>query len=205
VALQKMEGFMQSLDPSTIFAQYRGVPTETAYREMLGRAERNVLTAREYLGIKLLTAAVLEALAETSGGDAPVSLFMGDIGGRQPGSRLEDYLPSGQTPSGVKADKTLHDLLAIGRASASSFDLQNSPLSLFIYVCLGTGGFHDQLKAARGMFVGSVSPRAFLDTVPPEVIGPVAEACARMAFTRAEALLALAASRGGSGDRILSP
>jgi hypothetical protein len=195
VALQKMEGFLRSLDPVTIFAQYSGAPPDTEYRQMQRRGERNVSTAGEYLGIKLLTAAILEALAEISGGDAPVSLFMGDIDAKQKGSRLEDYLPEDKPASGQRVDKTLHDLLAYGRASASSFDLQNSPLSLFIYLHLGANGFRDLLGAARKMFEGSLAPRAFLDALPGGMIAVIAESCACMAFTRAQDLRAYAASR----------
>ncbi len=195
VALQKMEGFLRHLDPSTIFAQYKGTPPDAEYAEMRRRGERNVSTAREYLGIKLLTAAMLEALAEISGGDAPVSLFMGDIGAKRKGSRLEDYLSQDKLPAGLRLDKTLHDLLAIGRASASSFDLQNSPLSLFIYRNLGTEGFRDLLAAARQTFDGSLAPRAFLDALPAAMISTIAEGCACMAFTRSEDLRAYAQSR----------
>ena len=103
LALQKMNGFLRSLDPATIFAQYHGAPPAEEYRVMVARGERNVRTAREYLGIKLLTAAVLEALAEISGGDMPISLFMGDIGAKEKGDRLEDYLPDYQPPAGHAA------------------------------------------------------------------------------------------------------
>jgi hypothetical protein len=195
VALQKMEGFLGALDPGTVFAQYGGVPPEKEYQQMRRRAEHNVSTACEYLGIKLLTAAILEALAETSGGDAPVSLFMGDIGAIQKGSRLEDYLPVDKPVTGLRLDRTLHDLLAYGRASASSFDLQNSPLSLFIYLHLGVEGFHNLLGTARQMFNGSITPRAFLDALPGDMIAEIAESCARMAFTRAAELRAYAAFR----------
>ncbi|HTP57502.1 MAG TPA: hypothetical protein VMM82_01210, partial [Spirochaetia bacterium] len=123
VALQKMEGFLCALDPVTIFAQYKGSPPDKEYHDMQRHGARNISTACEYLGIKLLTAAILEALGEISGGDAPVSLFMGDIGATRRGSRLEDYLPEEKPATGLRVDKTLHDLLAFGRASASSFDL----------------------------------------------------------------------------------
>jgi hypothetical protein len=195
VALQKMNGFLRSLDPATIFAQYHDAPPAEEYRAMVARGERNVTAAREYLGIKLLTAAVLEALAEISGGDTPISLFMGDIGAKNKGDRLEDYLPDYSPPAGMRLDETLHDLLAHGRASASSFDLQNSPLSLYIYLHLGADGFRDFLEAAQKMFTGNLAPRAFLDSLPADMVASVAEGCARMAFTRSEELFGYAAAR----------
>jgi hypothetical protein len=195
VALQKMNGFLRGLDPATIFAQYRGAPPEAEYQAMVRRGERNITTAREYLGIKLLTAAVLEALADISGGDTPISLFMGDIGAQKKGTRLEDYLPDYTPRAGVRLDETLRGLLAHGRASASSFDLQNSPLSLYIYLHLGADGFHDFLEAALRLFDGHATPQAFLDSLPGEMVASVAEGCAQMAFTRAPDLFACAAAR----------
>jgi hypothetical protein len=195
VALKGMEGFLRALDPRTIFAHYKGVPPAEEYRRMEKRGEKNVTTAREYLGIKLLTATILEALAEISGGDAPVALFMGDLDARQKGNRLEDYLPEFRPSKNIALDPTLRDLLANGRASASPFDLQNSPLSLFIYLHLGADGFRKHLDAARGVFESALAPRAFLDALPGEMIASIAEGCAHMAFTRSAPLLSYAASR----------
>lgn len=197
VALQRMEGFLRSLDPATIFFQYSEAPPDNEYRQLRTKSERNVSTGREYLGIKLLTAAILEALAEISGGDVPVSLFMGEIGAKERGSRLEDYLPEATPPADLNVNTTVHDLLAYGRASASSFDLQNSPLSLFIYLHLGVDGLCDLLEAARKMFDGALTARAFLDALPGEMIAVIATACASMVFTRGETLRAYAASRLG--------
>jgi hypothetical protein len=197
VAMQKMEGFLRTLDPATIFGQFKGVPSDTAYAGMRRRAERNVATAAAYLGVKLLAASILEALAAATGGDAPVALFMGDIGAKAKGSRLEDHLPRQPKAPALPVDPTLHDLLAYGRAGASSFDLQNSPLSLFVYLSLGAEGVADGLAAARRMFDGTLPARGFLGGLPPRLAAGIARACSRMACTRQEALLGLAAELGG--------
>jgi hypothetical protein len=194
-ALQGMEGFLRSLDPRTIFAQHRDAPPAEEYRRMVRRGERNVGMASEYLGIKLLTAAILEALAQISGGDAPVAFFMGELDARHRGSRLEDYLPGDHLPKGLPLDAALLDLLSKGRASTSPFDLQNSPLSLFIYLRLGTEGFRRHLSQAYRLFEGALAPQDFLDELPGPMIAAIARACAHMAFTRAEALTAYAESR----------
>ncbi len=199
-ALQGMEGFLRALDPRTIFACHREVPSAAEHARMEQRAERNVAAAREYLGVKLLAAAVLEALAEISGGDAPIAYFMGELDVKEKGGRLEDYLPfrsskSAALPQGRQLDPTLHGLLAKGRASASLFDLQNSPLALFIGESVGTDGVFESLAAARRMFAGEIVPRAFLQSLPGGVVAAIAEACARMAFARSEELLEYAVER----------
>ncbi|MCJ7548982.1 MAG: hypothetical protein MUQ30_04800, partial [Anaerolineae bacterium] len=79
-ALQEMETFLNQLDPDTIFNRYLEQPPLGQYERMRALAHRNVHTARQYLGLKLLAIGVLEALAIISGGDAPVALFMGTLG-----------------------------------------------------------------------------------------------------------------------------
>ncbi|MBN1687052.1 MAG: hypothetical protein JW852_10375, partial [Spirochaetales bacterium] len=188
IALQKMEGFLRFLDPQAIFSRFKDVPEEDEYNNLLKLAYRNVEVARDYLGIKLLTAAVLEALARLTGGDAPVSFFMGDINPRETGDRIEDYLPEFSPKKGVRTNETLYNLLAFGRAGASSFDLQNSPLSLFIYSELGSDGYALRLEAAKEMFKGGLNSKDFLDGFPGNLVSAVANACGEMAFTRKEAL-----------------
>jgi hypothetical protein len=155
-------------------------------------AHRNVSTARQYLGIKLMAAALLEALGDITGGDAPVALFMGAIDGGQDARHLEDYLPQVPTDTTVDELSTLFGLLAFGRASSSSFDLQNSPLSLFIYKTLGWERIQYLLGHARMMFHGDLSASDFLSEVPPDLLIAITRACAAMASTRREALQAYA-------------
>ncbi len=187
-ALQKMEGFLQGLDPNAIFCRYKDAPPEDEYASIVALAHRNVEVARDYLGIKLLTAAVLEALAMVTGGDAPVSLFMGGIEVRQPGDRIEDYLPVVEQQGAAGVDRMLYDLLAFGRASESSFDLQNSPLSLYIYSTLGTDGYREGLELARKVFNNTISHVEFLAGFSAEMVSDIARAAGEMAFTRKELL-----------------
>jgi hypothetical protein len=187
-ALQKMDGFLNFLDPNVIFNRYRDTPSLEAYTEMVSLAHQNLHTAREYLSIKLLTAAILEALAELTGGDAPMSLFMGDIDTADTDYvRLDDFLP--QVPATSREeDSPIFRLLAYGRGSASSFDMSNSPLALFIYRHLGMEGSQRLLELAESMFEGQLDPETFLDQLPTSLIVPIVTACAVMATTRSVAL-----------------
>lgn len=194
-ALQKMEGFLRFLDPDDIYESYRGAPPEGEYQRMVALAFRNVYTGREYLAIKLLSAAIVEALANITGGDAPVALLIGEMEGDENNSSLEDMLPDIDVSPQAKVGSTLFGLLAFGRSSASSFDMQNSPLALFIYKCLGADNVKLYLNIAREMFDGNLAPRAFLDQLPVELIVPIARACAVLAITRSAALNEYAATR----------
>jgi hypothetical protein len=195
--LEKMEEFLVQLNPDTIFNRYADVPEPGTYERMLALAYRNVATARQYLGIKLLAATILEALAEITGGDVPVALFIGGIEGemREGQRQWEDYLPDIPTPTIISENSTLFGLLAFGRASSSSFDMQHSPLSLFLFKSLGWERVHILLKLARKYYVGQVDARTFLDKVQPDVMHSIVSACAEMAITRQAELREYAASR----------
>lgn len=193
LALQNMAGFMDHLNPDVIFNRYRNVPSLNEYDRMVVLAHTNVHTGREYLAIKLLTAAVLEALAELTGGDAPIALFMGDIEpDDEEAVKMEDLLPDVPLADTVDATSVIYRLLSVGRASASSFDLQNSPLSLFIYKQLGTERIKQLLDLAKQIFDGELYPVAFLAHLPTPMVAATARACASQASTRREALQAYA-------------
>lgn len=195
VALQKMSSFLNALNPEHVFHSFRGVPPEDEFRRMTDLAWQNISTARDYLDVKLVAIAVLEALAEITGGDAPLALFMGDIPREgETVKRLEDFLPS--VPAPRPQDQTaLYWLLAAGRASDSVFDLKNSPTSLFLYQSLGLEEVQRVLAEAQQMFDGKLAPRDFLDRVDDSLVAAIAEASASMVVTRCEGLLHYARSR----------
>jgi len=195
LALQKMETFLNQLDPDTIFNRYLGQPPLGQYERMRALAHRNVHTGRQYLGLKLLAIGVLEALAIVSGGDAPVALFMGTLGGTDDGRRLDDFLPDVSAVPSVDEMSTLFGLLAFGRASSSSFDMQNSPLSLFLFKLLGWDQAQVLLGEAKAMFAGEIDALESLARMPTGMVVSVANACAAMANTRSAALRSYANER----------
>jgi hypothetical protein len=191
-ALQEMEKSLWSIRPEDVFHEYRGAPPKEEYQEKLRYARRNITVGCEYLGIKLLTIAILEALADVTGGDAPLSLFMGDM--RKVGEderQLEDFLPQVEPPApGIDPKSTIYKLLESGRSRPADFtDLKNSPLALFIYTSLGPEKAHANLNHAREMFEGKLSPAEFLQIIDPSILAAIAEASAHLVVTRSEKLI----------------
>ncbi len=194
-ALQKMGNFLNFLNPDNIFHSYRGVPPPDQFRPMVDLARRNIHTARDYLGVKLLAMAVLEALAEMTGGDVPLSMFMGDF--RREGDqvkRLENFLPAIPAPR-PEDQSPLFKLLAFGRASDSLFDMKNSPTSLYLYQSLGPDEIKRLLVHADEMFGGKLAAQGFLGRIDASVVATIAEATASIVSTRRRALLQYARSR----------
>jgi hypothetical protein len=188
-ALQKMAVFFDHLDPLAVFNQYRGVPADETYHQMLRYARANIEVAREYLRLKILSMTVLEALAVATGGDAPVSLFMGDVP-REGVSikRLEYFLPDVPDAPWIDYSSVIYKLLESGRANETSFDMKNSPLSLFLYKSLSPEQITHAMERAQQMFAGQLSAHDFLMEMDRSVVRAIASASAMMVFTRRQGL-----------------
>ncbi len=193
IALDKMEVFLSGLDPDQVFNRYRGTPSDEEYEFMVQCARRNIFTAREYLRIKLLGVAILEALAEVTGGDAPLFLFTGDVP-REATSfkRIESYLPEVEDANPwIDRSSIIYHLLEVGRAGEINFDTKNSPLSLFVYKSLEPDKRSKAFDSAKSMFAGKISALDFLRSVDRSVVQAIAYASAQMVYTRREKLLNL--------------
>ena len=190
-ALQKMEGFFKNLSPASIFHCYQDTPPREEYQRLQRIAHRNVTIAREYLGIKLLAIAVIEALAELTGGDAPLILFMGDLkeDGFLPTKLPEDFLSTTNNSSAAASNPLVSHLLEAGRSSESSFDIKHSPISFFLYKHLEPERIQYCLAMAQKMFHGKLNANDFLDEIGTPVVSEIASACAEMVVTRRKELL----------------
>ncbi len=196
MALQKMAQFMDQLDTDSVFHSYKDTPTTEELRKMVTLARHNVDAAREYLGTKLLSVAILEALAEITGGDTPLSLFVGDSQAYQAGeTRLESYLSDVETLTSVDRPSPVYILMEVSKASQSEFDIQHSPLTLYLYKSLGPDMIKTLLASARDMFAGNTSAHEFLDQIDGPIVADIAAACAAMVPTRSQQLTQYARRR----------
>ncbi|MCP4397741.1 MAG: hypothetical protein GY801_10640 [bacterium] len=195
-ALQKMEYFFIGLSPENIFHCYRNTPPPEEFQQLQNIARRNVALAREYLGIKLLAIGIVEALAEVTGGDAPLSLFMGDLKqeGQLQTERLKNFLPVENDSSATRVNSPLLSILEVGRSRESSFDIKNSPISLFLYKRLAPETMQQLFTRTQEMFLGSINAQEFLAGIEVSVVAGIASTCAEMAVTRRDELLRYARS-----------
>ncbi len=192
-ALQKMKIFFDNLNHETVFSQFHEVPSNDEYAKMTCIAKNNISVARQYLGIMILGTTILEALALATGGDAPLSLFMGDV--PREGvtiKRLEYFLPEIDDASWVDQNSAIYDLLESGRANETAFDMKNSPLSLFIYRALAPDQINSHLHYSQEFFEHKLSPGEFLNKIDPFLMKAIARASSIMVFTRRSSLLKFA-------------
>jgi hypothetical protein len=189
-ALSRMENFLGTLNPDHVFHHYRDTPGKAEFTALCNAARGNLEFTTRYLGTKIAAISVVEALAVATGGDCPVSMMLGDV--RSPygrPDRVEDFLP--QPPTAPDVDPVLLDALEKSPGRESENDLTESPLTAFIYRSLGHAGAQRALVQAKRMFAGELPAREFLSGLDREMVRAVARACAEIALSRRDALLAL--------------
>lgn len=192
-ALSRMHDFLASLQADRVFHHYGGVPSAAEYQHLTAAASANLRFTVAFLQLKILSIAIIEALALETGGNCPVSMFLGDIRSHnaQP-ERVEDYLPPG--PNSPDLDARLLQVLEEGRPGDASNDLAVSPLTAYIYRCLGVAGSQTAIANGLRMARGEISANDFLRTLDATMLDAIMNACMRIAISRKQALLHLKAS-----------
>jgi hypothetical protein len=192
IALSRMEGFFSILQPDVIFDQHNNFPDSITYNNLIAQARKNIAIGYEYIGVKLLPIAIIEAAAMLTGGDAPLSFFMGDVRiyGLENAKRVEDFLPE-ITENHKDITPEVYHLLEFGRTTATSFDLQNSPLASFIYKKIGALACKNSLVLAKLFFKQEILPYNFLQQLDRSITIPILRACSNLAETRKQKLLAI--------------
>lgn len=189
-ALLRMDGFLQQLNPELICQSYDDHPDAGTLTDMRAVAKRNIEFSIDYLGAIMTSIAIIEALALSTGPDCPIAMFLGDISSPDgKPDRVEDFLP--QAPAGQPTNEQLLHVLEKGHSLESINDLTASPLTAYVYRFMGHERTQKTLQAARQMFSGDLSAHAFLKTLNRDMLHAIIRACAKIALSRNEALLAL--------------
>ncbi len=198
MAIQKMETFLAKLDAERVFHQFQGEPSPEHYNRLISQAKRNIDLAVRYLRAKLYTIALVEAIANVSGGDAPIEFFLGAIphaGSAVRSVNAELYLPRVEKSS-EDMDPIMLRLLEEGRPTPPEFDLPASPYSAYLYRVFGEKALMDRMEAARPWMRGRISAHEFLASQASPPVAALARAIAPIAITRREVLEKLASELG---------
>lgn len=191
-SLLGMEAFFRFLSPEKIFHSYGSQPEPEILREWKETSGQNLATAIDYLGAKILAIGFLEAVARTTGGDGPVTLFMGDV---DIGSeRFEYFLPPSPSPS-VELG-LVGEILCGGRKGSTRFDTNKSPLAYFLALELYSQGLAKYVSLSKDFMNAKLEPLDYLRAWPAPLMTTLLEACYRFIPTRQAALRALGTSLG---------
>jgi hypothetical protein len=190
VALQKMEQFLAGLPAERVFHCCFDEPKPEVHARRVARTTGNLRLAVRYLRAKLYSIALVEAIAEVTGGDVPLDYFMGGPKTQSEGKRIEQFLPHLQ--SAADLNPPLHRLLAEGRASESSFDTKTSPLGAFLHSTVGEAAVMKGAEAAKRWWGGASDAATFLASQPARPVAAIARAAGNTIATRRDRLFALA-------------
>ena len=205
-SLFKMNGFFHFLPPEAIFASFEGVPSDKEVQQKTDQARQNLELGKKYVGAKLLSASVLAAFAVLTGGDAPLSLFVGDLPSRHHQSQsINDTLPvdsekpiffsqddEGDDAAAEHLDLLVYRILSGGRRSETSFDVKQSPLGAFLYAVVGDRGLRMILDNKTLYPMTEESAKDLLGSLPREVALYLAKTIASVAVCRAEEIMEVA-------------
>lgn len=186
-SLQKMEGFMYFLAPEVVFQRYQDEPDTATYAGLIARTRNNLDVARLYLGTKLLSIAMIEALSLRLGKGIPLATMMGEL--PKPDEfcvQMESFLPevaAAQLPQ-TALEREVLELLEIGRSRASGYDVKNSPVATYIIKSLGFAESLRLLGLAKEFFKGSLSGEAFLALCNQEVVETVVSSVVKLLEAR---------------------
>ena len=205
-SLFKMNGFFHFLSPEAIFASFEGVPSDKEVQQKTDQARHNLEIGKKYVGAKLLSASVLAAFAVLTGGDAPLSLFVGDLPSRHHQSQsINDTLPvDSENPiffsqddedddaAEEHLDLLVYRILSGGRRSETSFDVKQSPLGAFLYAVVGDRGLRMILDNKTLYPMTEENAKDLLGSLPREVAMYLAKTIASVAVCRAEEIMEVA-------------
>ena len=188
-------GFFTTLNAHNVFQRFGQYPATPVHEDLERALQDNLAWGVVYLKMKIIAIALLEGLAQMTGGDTLVTLFMGQVRlADEKGKRFEDFLPVSQDASPQSAtrdsggDSMTYELLAHGRAAISRFDMPNSPLAAFLYARLGEAEMLRLYPFAASSLAQEISPKLYLAEIPKALLLDVVRACQRIAWTRKEQL-----------------
>lgn len=187
-SLQKMEGFMNFLSPERVFQQFRGEPDEETYCQLLSRTSKNLEVAKLYLGCKLVSIGVIEALSTRLGRDIPVSTMMGELPTSQIKTpALVNFLPNIECfkEPETEVETEVLELLSKGRNQDSPYDLKNSPIATFMVKSIGFVEMKYLIERAKEFFAGKITASEFLSDCNADVVKAIALGVGQLFESRA--------------------
>lgn len=179
--------FFLTLEPDKVFRAHKNYPDTMTNIKRTEQAIKNIEIAIKYIEAKLLAIGIMEAIADITGGDAPISFFLGEMGGGEEVEHIEDYFST--PPYSISSQKAesneVYRLLAWGRRE-SDFELKASPLSTYIYDCLGEAEILNLRGAVKSYFDLKMGSMDFLKLNDYDMLVSILKACSKVCRTRRE-------------------
>lgn len=191
IAIQKMLGFLLSLDHKSIYYQYESIPSDEEMNKLFSQAAKNLKIGHQYLKVKLYVIFLLEALAHLTGGDVPLIYMIGDVNEKKSDQNIlmHHFLSKPNGPITTDCHPALLDLFEkTPVANLISLDEETSSVCLFIYQIIGDTGINRFYENFKQFVDGSLSYKDLLDKEPASIVKAFALACGNIAKVRQKLL-----------------
>lgn len=187
IALKKMAGFLEFLDPNNIYSSFRDPQQSVELREKTVMAKKNIRMALTYFQCIYLEISLLLAIAELSGGDVPISYFRGDKPNslsRGSSRQIHRFLKYRRKPSrSISYDPKVLRVLQKGLKKDIPFTTNTSPVASFLYTHIGDEGLQACMKHAVHP-MNRENALLLLQCIPFQPMIEVLGACSQMAVFR---------------------
>jgi len=201
LAMRRILNFFTTLDAENIFASFHDIPDRNKLKTIVDRAEKNLQLGTMYIKVKLLTMSMFAALAELTGGDCSIIVFLGDFRSdskrfsHEFAEKVKLYMPDYKARKDKMIKKgdvrdEVYNLLEVGRNEDSSWDQKQSPVSAFLYVFLGNSGIDEGLNKVVYP-TNTESAKALLQSLPKIIVLIIAHSAGEFIVTRKDALIKL--------------
>ena len=182
---------MNFLSPEIVFRRYRNEPDEKTYYKLLAQTNQNLEVSRLYLGTKLTSIAILEALSFRIGRDISLSTMMGELPIEdKPVVGLEQFLTEIETPYNPSnpIEAEVLELLDKGRTLDSSYDVKNSPVATFMVKSLGFEEMQRMLMLSKEFFKGNLTSEELIASCDSHVMSMLKSAVLKLFDSRIASL-----------------
>jgi hypothetical protein len=189
-ALMEMDRYLVSIGAEGVLHSFYGVPPEEELESKRIQIQRNLTLSHAYLELKLLSLAILEALASISGGDAPVSALLSDVQ-KLDAVGLKAYLPPvGDVDQASQPDDGLYHLLESGvKGPLDYIDMKTAPVAFYLYQRSKPGQLSAYRDSAYCFFAGKIKPLEFLQCLDACILAVITKAVSCLAEDRREKLI----------------
>jgi hypothetical protein len=184
-AIAKMTNFITNLNPELIFRQFNNRPDTSEMNRLRDMATTNLRVGAHYLQLRLTEVCIVDAIAQMSGGDGPLEMFVGPRIHRRgdQAHNIEAFL-KGAVPKLKRNHDEVKSLLAKESAFRSSFDSKGAPIASYLFHRLTDTESEIIFNLTHQYLRGEISSETYLIGFRPELIREITLAVANVASTR---------------------
>ena len=175
-SLYAIDKFLGEINPKRIFRSYLNTPNQSDIKKKQDQAKINMAQSRYVLRAHLLKIALLESIAQQTGGDTALSLFLGDYcTNKEVFFELKQLC---QKKFGKKnnQDNQNHDcslqtyeILSAQPVFTSPHYILSSPLAKSLFETLSPVEFNQALKKANQFINQEISASSFFFSQNPQI------------------------------------